>query len=134
MPSLAARLLPLTQAHPGTLLLYLSRGRRVVLQAALKTGCTALGLELMERPGEMACDPHGPMTMRARMWGVRMGDVELEHANTLKSPHVNELMVRADVVLVNEASASSVSFPPLPYFDNFSELNSGIVQSRSDLA
>ena len=128
MPSLAARLLPLTQAHPGMLLLYLSRGRRIVLQAALQSGCTALGLELMERPGEIACEPRIPMTMGARMWGVRMGDVELEHANMLKSPHVNELMVCADVVLVNKASARSVSFPPLPYLDNFSELNSGIVQ------
>ena len=134
MLSLAARLLPLAWAHPGMLLLYLSRGRGIVLQAALQSACPALGLELMERPGEMACELRTPMTMCARMWGVRMGDVELEHANMLKSPHVNELVVCADVVLVNRASARYLSYPPLPYLENFSELNSGIVQSRSDLA
>jgi hypothetical protein len=30
-----------------------------------------------------------------------MGDIELERASTLESARVNELMARADVVLVN---------------------------------
>jgi len=55
----------------------------------------------MEKPSEMAREQRAQMVMRARMWGVRMGDVELEHANMLQSARVNELMTRADIVLVN---------------------------------
>ena len=40
------------------------------------------------------------MIMLARMWGVRMGDIELEHPNILESPSVNEPISRTDVVLV----------------------------------
>jgi H3 lysine-79-specific histone-lysine N-methyltransferase len=49
----------------------------------------------------MAREQLAQMRMRARMWGVRMGDIELERANMLESARVNELIARADVVLVN---------------------------------
>ncbi|KAI0297535.1 S-adenosyl-L-methionine-dependent methyltransferase [Multifurca ochricompacta] len=102
MPSLVSRLLSLTRACPGMLLLDLGSGvGNIVLQAALQSGCSAFGVELMEKPAEMACEQRAQMMMRARMWGLRMGDVELEHANMLESVRVNELMARADVVLVN---------------------------------
>jgi H3 lysine-79-specific histone-lysine N-methyltransferase len=102
MPSLVSRLLSLTRAHPGTLLVDLGSGvGNVVLHAALQSGCSAFGVEVMEKPSEMAREQRAQMMMRARMWGVRMGDVELEHANMLESARVNELMARADVVLVN---------------------------------
>jgi H3 lysine-79-specific histone-lysine N-methyltransferase len=46
-----------------------------------------------------------------------MGDVELEHANMLESARVNELMARADVVLVNNKvfgeKCTVLSFYPL---------------------
>jgi H3 lysine-79-specific histone-lysine N-methyltransferase len=49
----------------------------------------------------MAREQRAPMMMDVRMWGVSMGDVELEHANMLESARVNELMGHAGVVLVN---------------------------------
>jgi [histone H3]-lysine79 N-trimethyltransferase len=102
MPSLVSRLLSLTGAGPGTLLLDLGSGvGNVVLHAALQSGCSAFGVEVMEKPSEMAREQRAQMMMRAGMWGVRMGDVELEHANMLESARVNELMARADIVLVN---------------------------------
>lgn len=102
MPSLVSRLLTLTGAGPGTLLLDLGSGvGNVVLHAALQSGCSAFGVEVMEKPSEMAREQRAQMMMRARMWGVRMGDVELEHANMLESARVNELIARADIVLVN---------------------------------
>lgn len=102
MPSLVSRILSLARARPDALLLDLGSGvGNVVLQAALQSGCTAFGVELMEKPAEMACEQRAQMMMRASMWGVRMGDVELEHANMLESSRVNELMARADIVLVN---------------------------------
>jgi H3 lysine-79-specific histone-lysine N-methyltransferase len=102
MPSLVSRLLSLTRAGPGTLLLDLGSGvGNVVLHAALQSGCSAFGVEVMGKPSEMAREQRAQMMVRARMWGVRMGDVELEHANMLESARVNELMARADIVLVN---------------------------------
>jgi H3 lysine-79-specific histone-lysine N-methyltransferase len=102
MPSLVSRLLSLTGAGPGTLLLDLGSGvGNVILHAALQSGCSAFGVEVMGKPSEMAREQRAQIMMRARMWGVRMGDVELEHANMLESARVNELMARADIVLVN---------------------------------
>ena len=102
MPSLVSRLLLLTGANPDTLFLDLGSGvGNVVLQAALQSGCTAFGVEVMEKLAEMAREQRGQMMLRAGMWGVRMGSVELEHSNMLESARVNELMPRADVVLVN---------------------------------
>jgi H3 lysine-79-specific histone-lysine N-methyltransferase len=102
MPSLVSRLLSLTRAQPGTLFLDLGSGvGNVVLHAALQSGCSAFGVEVMEKPAAMAREQHAQMMMRARMWGVRVGDIELQQANMLESARVNELMARADVVLVN---------------------------------
>lgn len=114
MPSLVSRILSLARARPDALLLDLGSGvGNVVLQAALQSGCTAFGVELMEKPAEMACEQRAQMMMRAEMWGVRMGDVELEHANMLESSRVNELMARADVVLVNnKVFGEKREFPP----------------------
>jgi H3 lysine-79-specific histone-lysine N-methyltransferase len=57
----------------------------------------------MEKLAKMAREQRTQMTIRARMSGahIGIGDVELEHANMLESARVNELMTRADVVLVN---------------------------------
>jgi H3 lysine-79-specific histone-lysine N-methyltransferase len=102
MPSLVSRLLSFTRADPDTLFLDLGSGvGNVVLHAALQSGCSAFGVEVMEKPAEMAREQLAQMRMRARMWGVRMGDIELERANMLESARVNELIARADVVLVN---------------------------------
>ena len=76
----------------------------------------------------MACEQRAQMMMRARMWGVCIGDVEIEHANMLESPRVIELMAPADVVLVNTRfSARRVSSPP-SVFRLCLGTNSGIVQ------
>jgi H3 lysine-79-specific histone-lysine N-methyltransferase len=102
MPSLVSRLLSLTRTRPDTLFVDLGSGvGNVVLHAALQSGCSAFGVEVMEKPAEMAREQRTQMMMRAQMWGVSMGDVELEHSNMLESARVNELMTRADVVLVN---------------------------------
>jgi H3 lysine-79-specific histone-lysine N-methyltransferase len=117
MPSLVSRILSLARARPDALLLDLGSGvGNVVLQAALQSGCTAFGVELMEKPAEMACEQRAQMMMRAGMWGVRMGEVELEHANMLESLRVNELMARADVVLVNNKVFGEKRESPSPLF------------------
>ena len=68
MPSLVACLLSLTQAHTCTLLLDLGLGvRKVVLQVALQSCCSAFGVELMEKPVEMVCEKRVQTIMRARI-------------------------------------------------------------------
>ena len=120
MPPLVSRFLSLARARPDTLFLDLGSGvGNVVLQAALQSGCTPLGVELMEKPAEIACEQRAQMMVRAQMWGVCMGDVELEHANTLENPRVNELMARADVVLVNNKVFGEKRESPPPAFRLF---------------
>jgi len=73
----------------------------VVLQAALQSGCDGFGVEVMKGPASLAREQRRQMMMRARMWGVSMGDVELEEGDMLESVRLSELMSKADVVLVN---------------------------------
>ncbi|KAI0056768.1 DOT1-domain-containing protein [Artomyces pyxidatus] len=102
MPSLVAAIVERTCLRPGMLLMDLGSGvGNVVLQAALQSGCNAFGVEVMKGPSALARDQRQQMIMRARMWGVNMGDVELEEGDMLESKRVNELMSKADVVLVN---------------------------------
>ena len=131
MPSLVSRILSLARARPDALLLDLGSGvGNVVLQAALQSGCTAFGVELMEKPAEMACEQRAQMMMRASMWGVRMGDVELEHANMLESSRVNELMARADIVLVNNKVFGEKRELLPPRFFNRSETKKNVKNSQ----
>ena len=68
MPSLVACHLSLTQAHACTLLLDLGLGvRKVVLQVALQSGCSTFGVELMEKPVEMACEKRAQTILHAWM-------------------------------------------------------------------
>ena len=135
MPSLVSRILSLARARPDALLLDLGSGvGNVVLQAALQSGCTAFGVELMEKPAEMACEQRAQMMMRASMWGVRMGDVELEHANMLESSRVNELMARADIVLVNNKVFGEKRELLPPRFFNRSETKNVKNSQRGDQA
>jgi H3 lysine-79-specific histone-lysine N-methyltransferase len=55
MPFLVSRLLSFTRADPDTLFLGLgSSVSNVVFHASLQSGCTAFGVEVMEKPTEMA--------------------------------------------------------------------------------
>lgn len=87
---------------PGKLLVDLGSGvGNVPIQAALQTGCTSFGIEVMEAPADIANEQLEQVKIRARMWGVTMGDVELVRGDMLEDPRVSELMSKADVVLVN---------------------------------
>lgn len=89
----------------------------VVVQAALQTGCRAFGVELMPHPARVAREAVKGLEDRCRMWGVRMGEVELEEGDMLKSRKVDELMSKADVVLVdNKVFEESCTLPLLSLF------------------
>ena len=85
-----------------TLLMDLGSGvGNVCLQASLATGCRSYGIELMPAPAKLARSQLEQFRMRCRMWGVEMGEVELEEGNMLESVRTDELLGQADVVLVN---------------------------------
>ena len=102
MPALVSRIVRDTGLHEGSLFLDLGSGvGNVVLQASLQTGCTSYGVELMAPPARLARSQLEQFHMRCRMWGCRMGEVELEEGDMLTSRRVDELIPKADVVLVN---------------------------------
>lgn len=102
MPSLVSDIICHTGLREGSLFLDLGCGvGNVVLQASLQTGCRSFGIEIMPTPAGMARDQLEQLKIRTRMWGVRMGKVEIEEGDMLKSERVAKLMSEADVVLIN---------------------------------
>ena len=102
MPALSHEMIRLTKLHEDSLFLDLGSGvGNVVVQASLQTGCKSYGIELMPHPARVARDMSEQIQIRCRMWGVRMGKVELEEGNMLSSRRMDELISKADVVLVD---------------------------------
>lgn len=102
MPSLVDEMIRVSGLNEDSLFVDLGSGvGNVVVQASLQTGCRSFGIELMPEPARVAEDMVAQMKIRAKMWGVRMGEVELEKGDMLKSKRVDELMAKADVVLVD---------------------------------
>ena len=102
MPSLAREMIAVTGLTADSLFLDLGSGvANVVVQASLQTGCTSYGIELMPHPARVAEDVVRQMQTRCRMWGVRVGAMELEEGDMLKSARMDALLAKADVVLVD---------------------------------
>jgi len=92
----------------------------VVLQAALEIGCESWGCEMMKNPCDLADLQAEEFPQRARLWGLRVGDVHLLRGDFLENREIGEVLKRADVVLVNNQA-----FGP--------ELNSKLVDRFLDL-
>ncbi|KAH9913150.1 DOT1-domain-containing protein [Epithele typhae] len=102
MPPFVDDIVRATGLTANSLFLDLGSGvGNVALQASLATGCTSYGIEILPGPAGLASAQLAQYAHRCRMWGVRMGKVELEQGNMLQSPHVDALVKEADVVLVN---------------------------------
>lgn len=102
MPSLVYEMVRHTRLNENSLFLDLGSGvGNVVVQASLQTGCRSYGIECQEAPAKIAARMLPQFKARCRMWGVNMGDVELEQGDMLTSKRVDELIPQADVVLVN---------------------------------
>ncbi|KAH7884000.1 S-adenosyl-L-methionine-dependent methyltransferase [Phlebopus sp. FC_14] len=102
MPSFTSDIISATGLTSSSLLMDLGSGvGNVLVQASLQAGCRSYGIELMQGPAEVAREQLRQFQKRCRMWGVRMGEVELEEGDMLTSERVSELLPQADVVLVN---------------------------------
>ncbi|KAJ7163204.1 histone methylation protein DOT1-domain-containing protein [Mycena filopes] len=101
-PSLVFKIIERTGlTADGVLLDFGSGVGNVVCQTSLATGCFSFGIELQEDTATIAKCMKVGLRSRAKMWGVEMGTVELVQGNLLNNSRVNELVSRADVVLVN---------------------------------
>ncbi|KAF9261890.1 DOT1-domain-containing protein [Marasmius fiardii PR-910] len=102
MPSLVHEIVQLTKLNENSLFLDLGSGvGNVVVQASLQTGCRSYGVELMPAPAKVAKEMVEQFRIRCRMWGVRVGEIEVEEGDMLNSPKVDQLIKEADVVLVD---------------------------------
>lgn len=102
MPSFVSRIIKETKLNADSLFVDLGSGvGNTVCQASLETGCRSFGVELLNRPAAVAETQLQQLRIRCGMWGVGLGDVELEHNDMLKSRRVDALLSKADVVLVN---------------------------------
>ncbi|KAF2453151.1 S-adenosyl-L-methionine-dependent methyltransferase [Lineolata rhizophorae] len=73
----------------------------VVLQAALQTGCEAVGIEVMPNPARLAERQLREFEPRCRRWGLKTGRVRLFEGDFLNCPELDAILQKADVVLVN---------------------------------
>jgi [histone H3]-lysine79 N-trimethyltransferase len=119
MPTLIYEMIQITKLNENSLFLDLGSGvGNVVVQASLQAGCRSYGIELLPEPANVARNMLEHLKVRCRMWGLRFGEVELEEGNMLQSRRVDELIPKADVVLVDnkvfEESCEYFSvFPPV---------------------
>jgi H3 lysine-79-specific histone-lysine N-methyltransferase len=102
MPPFIHEIVQATGLNQDSLFLDLGSGvANVVVQASLQSGCTSYGIELMPHPARVAEGVVEQIKIRCGMWGVRIGEMELEEGNMLKSRRLDELISKADVVLVD---------------------------------
>jgi H3 lysine-79-specific histone-lysine N-methyltransferase len=102
MPSFTADVITATGLNQDSLFLDLGSGvGNVALQASLQSGCRSFGVELMPAPAKVAREQLDQVRIRCRMWGVAIGEVELEEGDFLRSQRLTQLISEADVVLVN---------------------------------
>ena len=73
----------------------------VVLQAALEVGCESWGCEIMENACVLAKLQEQEFKARCRLWGLAIGDINLQRGDFLENTTIHKALKRADVVLVN---------------------------------
>ncbi|KAI5371647.1 hypothetical protein J4E82_009679 [Alternaria postmessia] len=73
----------------------------VVLQSALQTGAESWGIEKMKLAASLGSEQAAELKARSKLWNITLGRIELIEGDFLKSPEIDEVLRRADVVLVN---------------------------------
>ncbi|KAL8842157.1 MAG: hypothetical protein Q9176_002850 [Flavoplaca citrina] len=73
----------------------------VILQAALEVGCESWGCEIMENACALAELQEHEFKARCRLWGLAVGDINLERGDFLENQNIIRMLPKADVILVN---------------------------------
>jgi H3 lysine-79-specific histone-lysine N-methyltransferase len=79
----------------------------VVLQAALEIGCESWGCEMMENACNLAEAQLREFEARCHLWGLAPGKVNLARGDFRAPGGIQEVLRRADVVLVNNQAFTS---------------------------
>lgn len=79
----------------------------VVLQAALEIGCESWGFEMMDNACDLAEVQKREFLARCQLWGLSHGAVHLMRGDFTAHPRVQDVLKRADVVLVNNQAFTS---------------------------
>jgi [histone H3]-lysine79 N-trimethyltransferase len=102
LPRFISRVLKQTKLKSDQIFVDLGSGvGNVVLQAALESGCESWGCEMMENACKLADLQHKEFRARCRLWGLLPGNVHLEKGDFLKSTVIQDVLKKADVVLIN---------------------------------
>lgn len=73
----------------------------VVLQSALQTGAESWGIEKMKLAASLGSEQASELKARSKLWNIALGRIELIQGDFLESPQIDDVLRRADVVLVN---------------------------------
>jgi len=104
-PTFVHMLVERTGLRQGSLFMDLGSGvGNVVLQVACQTGCQAYGVEIMDSVSSIANNLKASFLSRCKMWGLPSGAVELEHGDMRYSGRTDALLIKPDVVLLNNKS------------------------------
>ena len=87
----------------------------VVLQAALQSGCSSTGVEIMPKAAEISRSQHAQLEARLRYWGLSMGEVELIEGD-FRVVNLSKQLAKADVVLVNNFAFEASRMYSVAYF------------------
>jgi len=94
-----------------------------VLQAALEIGCESYGCEKQDNPALLAELQQQEFPERCRMWGIKPGKIRLIHGDFLATPEVDDILKRADLVLINNQAFNPPLMDALRY--KFFDLKNG---------
>lgn len=73
----------------------------VVLQSALQTGAESWGIEILDNPHKYARHQARELRARCQLWNLSLGPIHVLHGSFLDDTRVDDVLRRADVVLVN---------------------------------
>jgi H3 lysine-79-specific histone-lysine N-methyltransferase len=73
----------------------------VVLQSALQTGAESWGIEKMKLAASLGSEQAAELKARSKLWNIALGRIELIEGDFLESPEIDNVLRKADVVLVN---------------------------------
>ncbi|KAL8801373.1 MAG: hypothetical protein Q9182_004487 [Xanthomendoza sp. 2 TL-2023] len=102
LPKFVSEIFRKTQLGPNHIFIDLGSGvGNVVLQAALEVGCESWGCEIMENASVLADLQQQEFKARCRLWGLAVGDINLQRGDFFENQTINRILPKADVILVN---------------------------------
>jgi H3 lysine-79-specific histone-lysine N-methyltransferase len=110
MPALLDKMFQRAGLNRSSLFLDLGSGvGTVVAQAALGTGCSAVGIEISPGPSSIATTLLEQAEARGRVWGLNAGSMLVERGDMFESETVSVAVSSADMVLLNNRAFNEES-------------------------